>query len=709
LSQVIINIGNAPNDGTGDALRTAFDKTNQNFTDLYDTISTVTNGLVNSSQLSANLSNYQTTAGLSANVAKLTANTTTFVGSVSAANVVSNAQLTANLTNYALLSNANFTANVNVTGSANLSLDLNVGRNLTVAGNLTVSGNTFIVGANNLIVQDAVISLHTAANLAPLVSNDGKLVGVAFHYYDSSDKQGLLSLNQSNAFLTYYKTSSDASVGDPVGNTLGTIQADTFYAGNGSVYATVNSTIYSGTANNVTYVGNVTAANVVSNNQLQANLGNYQTTAGLNTNIAAYLPLYNGIVNAASINVGSSFIANSTQVSLSSTPLSANGSNGTSGYVLTSNGSTGSPYWQSMGSVGVNTSAQYTWTNTIFYANNIQVLGNNSLIVNAGAKIIDSVGSQGTAGQVLTSNGAGNVYWAAAAAGVNSAAQYTWTNTHTFSNTVTINNNLYANVVNATSYNTGTIYGTTLGGFLANTTFMGIGNSATNVAINTTAISIGGGAATLNSTVYTGTSNNASYLGGSLNFSANSSQLTLNTIPFSANGGKGSAGQVLTSNGSTGSPYWSTISTNVSAQYAWTNTQTFSNTVTFSANIDLSGSTIQNYQEYANGYVNTGTAITVSANSNIVRYTLTNNCTITLPSGQPTGTNAMKSIVVMLKQDATGGRTMAFAAPSGQSIKYNNSATQPAVVSDANKVTIYVCQKYDGDTAWYISLSYIDA
>ena len=55
---------------------------------------------VNTSQLSSNLTLYQTTAGLSANVATLTANNTSFVGSISAANVVSNAQLQANLTNY---------------------------------------------------------------------------------------------------------------------------------------------------------------------------------------------------------------------------------------------------------------------------------------------------------------------------------------------------------------------------------------------------------------------------------------------------------------------------------------------------------------------------------------------------------------------------------------------------------------------------------
>jgi len=40
------------------------------------------------------------------------------------------------------------------------------------------------------------------------------------------------------------------------------------------------------TANNTSYVGSVTAANVVSNSQLSSNLANYQTTAGLSANVA---------------------------------------------------------------------------------------------------------------------------------------------------------------------------------------------------------------------------------------------------------------------------------------------------------------------------------------------------------------------------------------------------------------------------------------
>ena len=38
MAQLLINIGTTPNDQSGDPLRTAFDKTNQNFTELYNTV-----------------------------------------------------------------------------------------------------------------------------------------------------------------------------------------------------------------------------------------------------------------------------------------------------------------------------------------------------------------------------------------------------------------------------------------------------------------------------------------------------------------------------------------------------------------------------------------------------------------------------------------------------------------------------------------------
>ena len=45
MAQQTINIGSVADDGTGDPLRTAFTKTNDNFTELYDTVSVFDGGV----------------------------------------------------------------------------------------------------------------------------------------------------------------------------------------------------------------------------------------------------------------------------------------------------------------------------------------------------------------------------------------------------------------------------------------------------------------------------------------------------------------------------------------------------------------------------------------------------------------------------------------------------------------------------------------
>ena len=138
----------------------------------------------------------------------------------------------------------------------------------------------------------------------------------------------------------------------------------------------------------------------------------------------------------------------------------------------------------------------------------------------------------------------------------------------------------------------------------------------------------------------------------------------------------------------------------------------YSNTASigiFSNNVNFSSKKIRNFTEDAMSYRASSTAITLSAVRNVQRVSLTGNATVTLPTGMPGKAEAIKTIVVIFKQDATGSRTMAFAAPTGETLLYNNSATLPAVSSAANKVTIYVCTKFDGDTRWYISQSFIEA
>ena len=200
-------------------------------------------------------------------------------------------------------------------------------------------------------------------------------------------------------------------------------------------------------------------------------------------------------------------------------------------------------------------------------------------------------------------------------------------------------------------------------------------------------------------------------------FSANG-QVTIGTnLTVSGNTTLGAAGKTITSTGAAAHTGTQSISTNLTvsgntlintsgANGVYSNTASFG---VFSNNVNFSSKKIRNFTEDAMSYRASSTAITLSTQRNVQRVSLTGNATVTLPTGMPGRTEAIKTIVVIFKQDATGSRTMAFAAPAGETLLFNNSATLPAVSSAANKVTIYVCTKFDGDTRWYISQSFVEA
>jgi hypothetical protein len=188
-------------------------------------------------------------------------------------------------------------------------------------------------------------------------------------------------------------------------------------------------------------------------------------------------------------------------------------------------------------------------------------------------------------------------------------------------------------------------------------------------------------------------------------------------LTVSGNTTLGAAGKTITTTGAAAHTGRATISTNLTvsgntnfnssgANGVYSNTASFG---VFSNNVNFSSKKIRNFTEDAMSYRASSTTITLSAVRNVQRISLTGNATVTLPTGIPGKAEAIKTIVVIFKQDATGSRTMAFAAPAGETLLYNNSATLPAVSSAANKVTIYVCTKFDGDTRWYISQSFIEA
>ena len=143
--------------------------------------------VVSNAQLISNLANYQTSVGMAANVTTLTANTTLFVGTVSAANVVSNAQLIANLANYQ--TSVGLAANI-ATLTANNSTNWGGAHTFGAFLNqavLTTSNPTF----NTLITS---ISVTT-----PTIYGQDAAISVTLQSYNAAPNPALFTLSGNGA------------------------------------------------------------------------------------------------------------------------------------------------------------------------------------------------------------------------------------------------------------------------------------------------------------------------------------------------------------------------------------------------------------------------------------------------------------------------------------------------------------------------------
>jgi len=151
----------------------------------------------------------------------------------------------------------------------------------------------------------------------------------------------------------------------------------------------------------------------------------------------------------------------------------------------TNRNTTGNAFFVNVYSTGTINAAVYT-VGTSFVANTIQTTFGANVKINTGISIIDSTGSQGTTGQVLTSNGTGNVYWSSSSGG---GATLNANNTDTQTYYPAMSNNTtgsWSNAVIATSK----FYFVPSTGTLSATIFTSLSdkNAKTNIQIITSAV-----------------------------------------------------------------------------------------------------------------------------------------------------------------------------------------------------------------------------
>jgi hypothetical protein len=330
--------------------------------------------------------------------------------------------------------------------------------------------------------------------------------------------------------------------------------------------------------------------------------------------------------------------------------LTVNGSVGSAGWILYSGGAGANAYWASAGSLGINTNAQYIWSNTQTFQNTVTFSTTINIAANA---VINStayywVGNTTTSPTVSIANSgviqSGN-------SSVTAAPQVIVANTL---GTTTIN----TNAISTTTFVTGSGGGSATGGISVNSSIALVGNSTANAYVNSTVIgivnstanvtltpaSIFVGTASVNTTInstsiyWNGTaiinstggalaSNNSINLNGQpASYYTNATNITTGTLPYAQLGAAvvNTSGSFTLAGNTTLAGTNTVISSNLTvtgATITGTTTDVNFRNGTFSGNLTISGTVTS---------INTQTLI---VNDNIIELGDNNTTTDTIDTG----------------------------------------------------------------------------
>ena len=255
MARQAINIGSSANDGTGDPLRTAFDKINDNFIELYGT-----DNDINTLDANLDVNNFAITTGVTNGNITVTPNGT---GNINLGSItVNGSQISSNdSTQITLADNIQTTGTINVTGAATLATSL------TLASGATVTG---ILDEDNMATNSAT-QLATQQSIKAYVDTQLTAEDLDFQ----ADSGGALSIDLDSETMTFTGGTGIDTSGS--GNTI-TFAIDSTVATLTGSQTLTNKTLTSPTINGATMTGTVTvdtismADNTITTGASNANL-----------------------------------------------------------------------------------------------------------------------------------------------------------------------------------------------------------------------------------------------------------------------------------------------------------------------------------------------------------------------------------------------------------------------------------------------------
>jgi hypothetical protein len=360
MSQEIINVGAAANDGTGDPLRTAYIKTNTNFTELYARAqvsppTTLFGQVGDVAGMYASDANYFYYCYQDYDGSSQIWNQVSQIGNVSVTQIASG-------TSSVDIANPNDTVDISVNGTSGVGVFANTGLSVsgTVSANNTITGGNlfslglvssvgtvtapFFVGNGSFLTGITAVTTYgnanvllllntSASNIVPASNNTFSLGSATNQWKDLYVSNATIymnsvpiTVNSSNvlqingqAVLTNGSTSSVSTTGTVQGGSVsatGNVQGGNLRSsgsasvtgnitgGNLSVSGNLSGSNISATGL-VSAVGNVTSGNLSAVGNVTGNyiLGNGVFLTGItttygNSNVAAYLPTYTGAMTA---------------------------------------------------------------------------------------------------------------------------------------------------------------------------------------------------------------------------------------------------------------------------------------------------------------------------------------------------------------------------------------------------------------------------